>query len=179
MWPALSHAAGSLTSMLIFAAHRLRSAIGFGQRLARGLAADVLDGLPSSWQWVGCCLSALSGEQGYPSPRWAATTRPNARRRPRKCISCGSWPSSQSRLAENGFPLSKAASREIVGGDLVGAAIALVAVIALLRQSELGSGLLGLVVVETVVDLAVAIRRRRREPHVAVRACRLCPADGC
>jgi hypothetical protein len=51
---------------------------------------------------------------------------------------------------------------EIVGGDLVGAAIALVAVIALVRQSELGIWLAWLVVVETVVDLAVAIRRRRR-----------------
>jgi hypothetical protein len=64
----------------------------------------------------------------------------------------------------NGFPLSKAALTEIVSGDLLGAAIALIGVIALLRQSELGFWLAWLVVVETVVDLAIAIHRRRREP---------------
>ena len=77
----------------------------------------------------------------------------------------------------NGFPLTKAALTEIVGGDLVGAAIALVAVIALVRQSELGIWIAWLVVVETVVDLAVAIRRRRRlKAKRADRCCSCLPS---
>jgi hypothetical protein len=63
-----------------------------------------------------------------------------------------------------GFPLSKAAVREIVGLDLLGAAMALVGIIALALHSPIGLWLSGLVVVETVVDIAVAVSRRRREP---------------
>jgi hypothetical protein len=61
-----------------------------------------------------------------------------------------------------GFPLSNGAVAEIVGLDLLGAAIALVGIIALALRSSAGLWLAGLVVVETIADVGIAIRRRRR-----------------
>jgi hypothetical protein len=63
-----------------------------------------------------------------------------------------------------GFPLSNGAVAEIVGLDLLGAAIALVGIIALALRSSAGLWLAGLVVVETIADVGIAIRRRRRGP---------------
>jgi hypothetical protein len=65
---------------------------------------------------------------------------------------------------QQGFPLSDAALTEIVGGNLAGAVIAFIAIVALYRRSRLRIPLSWLVVLETIVDLAVAIHRRIIEP---------------
>ena len=63
-----------------------------------------------------------------------------------------------------GFELSDEALREIVGLDVLGAALALIGMVALSLHSVVGLWFAALVAIETVLDLVVAIRRRRREP---------------
>ena len=63
-----------------------------------------------------------------------------------------------------GLPVSDAAVTEIVTGDLSGAAIALVSIVALHRRSSLGIPFAWLVLIETFADIGVAIHRRLVEP---------------
>jgi hypothetical protein len=63
----------------------------------------------------------------------------------------------------NGFPISPAGAREIVLGDVGGAAIAFVAILLLRRQSRLAIPLAWLLVAETAYDTVANIRWGMRE----------------
>jgi hypothetical protein len=67
----------------------------------------------------------------------------------------------------SGYPISDAAVREIVVGDLAGAAIALLAIIMLRARSTLGVLLTWLLSIETIVDFAVGVHRKILEPPTA------------
>jgi hypothetical protein len=64
----------------------------------------------------------------------------------------------------NGYPISNTAVTEIVVGDLLGAAMAVVAILLLRARSSFGVILAWLVILETIVDIAVGVHRRIIEP---------------
>src|SRR5579872_1675188 len=64
-----------------------------------------------------------------------------------------------------GYPISDGAAFEIVIGDLIGAAIALVAILLLRRRAHLGVIFSWLLVVETIIDFAVGARERAIVPR--------------
>src|ERR1700761_9373983 len=67
----------------------------------------------------------------------------------------------------SGYPISDIAVREIVVGDLAGAAIALLAIIMLRARSTLGVLLAWVLSIETILDFAVGVHRKILEPPTA------------
>ena len=63
-----------------------------------------------------------------------------------------------------GYPISEVAAAEAVVGDLAGAALAWLAFATLNRWPRLGTVLCWILVVETLADFAVGIRRKALEP---------------
>jgi hypothetical protein len=67
----------------------------------------------------------------------------------------------------DGYPISDAAVREIVVGDLTGAAIALFSILFLRARSSLGLVLGWVLCLETILDFAIGIHRKIIEPPSA------------
>jgi len=63
-----------------------------------------------------------------------------------------------------GYPISNIAVTEIVVGDLLGAAMALLAIVLLRARNRLGILLSWLVILETIADIAVGVHRKILEP---------------
>jgi hypothetical protein len=63
-----------------------------------------------------------------------------------------------------GYPISDAAVKEIVVGDVVGAAIALFAIALLRARSRAGLAFAWLLSMETIVDFGIGIHRKIIEP---------------
>ena len=63
-----------------------------------------------------------------------------------------------------GYPLSNLALGEMLAGDLLGAALAAAAIVALLRRSPVGIALSWVVLIETVIDLVAVVHSRIAEP---------------
>jgi hypothetical protein len=64
----------------------------------------------------------------------------------------------------DGYPISNVAAGEAIVGDVAGAVLALAAIWALRRRWRLGIALSWLLVIETVVDIVVGVRRKSLEP---------------
>jgi len=64
----------------------------------------------------------------------------------------------------DGYPISNIAVTEIVVGDLLGAAMAALAIVLLRARNRLGVVLSWLVILETIVDIGVGIHRKILEP---------------
>ena len=64
-----------------------------------------------------------------------------------------------------GYPISDVAAFEIMIGDLIGAAIALVTIILLRRRARLGVVFSWLLVIETIIDFVVGAWERAIDPR--------------
>src|SRR5262249_50673666 len=64
-----------------------------------------------------------------------------------------------------GYPISDVAAFEIMIGDLIGAAIALVAIIFLRRRVRIGVMFTWLLVIETIIDFVIGARERAIAPR--------------
>jgi hypothetical protein len=64
----------------------------------------------------------------------------------------------------DGYQISNTAVTEIVVGDLVGAAIAALSIVLLRKGARLGVLFSWLLILEAVIDIAIGIYRKLREP---------------